>query len=285
MTELLEISYPTGTFLGESIRLSLVLAAFMLIFLIAEGWHYFANPPVEWTRKFVHLCCGVIIACFPWIFSSIFTILALSVIFGAVMLTARYMKWFPSIYGIQRSSLGDIYYLLAVLILFMVSKNQPVIYFISVLNLTVSDALAAVLGSTYQKKIYTVEDQNKSLEGSAVFFFSTFLIVHIPLLLMLHVEPLHSIMIALQVALVVTCLEAICLNGFDNIMIPVGTYFLLIKLLPVSPKDIAWQISWQIVIIAILNFMALRFHVLSISGAIVGNYFYMELSYSEDLIG
>ena len=147
------------------------------------------------------------------------------------------------------------------------------IYFIAVLVLTVADSLAAVLGSTYKKKIYTVETHSKSLEGSAVFFLATFLIVHIPLLLMMDMDRLSTIMIALQVALVVTCLEAICLNGFDNVLIPIGTYYLLLKLLPVGPEAIAWQIMWQLIIIAILYYIALRFHFLSISGAIAGQLF------------
>lgn len=259
-----------GGFLsGETLHLCLALAAFMAIFLIAELWRYLLNPPTEWTRKFVHLSCGIIIACFHWIFASIWSVLALFAIFGMLMGVARYLKLFPSIYGIKRSSLGDIYYLISALVLFLISADKPVIYFIAMLTLTISDALAAVLGSTYQRMVYSVETHYKSLEGSVVFFLSTFLIVHIPLLLLLKTDPLHSIMIALQIALVVTCLEAICLNGFDNILIPIGTYFLLIKLLPVSAESIAWQIGWQLAIIAFLYYISLRFNFISISGAIV----------------
>jgi dolichol kinase len=257
----------------EFVHLGLVLGAFVAIFIFSELWRYFAQPPTEWTRKFVHLSCGIIIACFHWLFASVWSVIALFVIFGLLMGIARSLKLFPSIYGVKRSSLGDIYYLLSALVLFLVSQDRPVVYFISMLTLTVSDALAAVLGSTYQRTVYSVETHYKSLEGSVVFFLSTFLIVHIPLLLLLEIDPLQSIMIALQLALVVTCLEAICLNGFDNIMIPIGTYFLLVKLLPISSERIAWQVGWQLVIIAFLYYISVRFNFISISGAIVGQLF------------
>ena len=186
---------------------------------------------------------------------------------------SRHLKLFPSIYGIKRSSLGDIYYLVAALMLFFIAHDQPVLYFISMLTLTISDALAAVLGTTYQKTTYTVENHSKSLEGSTVFFLSTFLIVHIPLLLMQKVDPLHSILVAVQVALVVTCLEAVCINGFDNVIIPLATYFLIYKLLPAAPEKVAVQIILQLVLFSLTYFISVRFKFLSVSGALVGQLF------------
>lgn len=266
---LLETTLLANNWMGEAVRLVSVLLAFLLYFALAELGRYFWNPPTEWTRKFVHVASGITIACFHWIFTSIWSVILLVILFGAAMAIVRKLKLFPSIYAIERSSLGDIYFLVSAFFLFLISYDRPILYFISILTLTVSDALAAVLGSTYQKTTYTVESQRKSLEGSMVFFLSTFLIVHIPLLLMTDIGRLECMMIALQVALVVTCLEAICINGFDNIMIPIGTYYLLFKLMPSNAPDIAWQISWQFVILATLYYISLRFSFLSFSGAIV----------------
>ncbi len=250
-----------------------VVAIFSLIFILAEFWKYIANPHPEWTRKFVHLSCGIVISFFPWLFTSPWSVLILFFLFGAVMAISRYFKLFPSIYGIKRSSLGDIYYLIAALMLFFIAHDQPVLYFISMLTLTISDALAAVLGNTYQKNTYTVENHSKSLEGSAVFFFSTFLIVHIPLLLMLKIDPLHSLLVAIQVALVVTCLEAVCINGFDNVIIPLATYFLIFKLLPAHSENITIQILLQLMLFVLTYFISVRFKFLSVSGALVGQLF------------
>ncbi len=258
---------------SELCRQLLVILSFMAIFSLAELWRYLGAPSVEWTRKFVHLSCGVLIACFHWIFASTWSVVILGVLFAAVMFVSRKLKLFPSIYGVKRSSLGDIYYLIAVFVLFVISFDLPVVYFISVMTMTVSDALAAVMGTTYQLNVYRVETHKKSLEGSMAFFVSTFLIVHISLLLMTDMDRLQSIMIGLQVALVVTCFEAICLNGFDNILVPIGTYYLLVKLLPISSEVIAWQLLVQLAILLILNSIVWKFQFMSISGAIAGQLF------------
>src|SRR5262249_33195014 len=68
---------PHGTIAGEFARLACVLAAYGALFAIAEAWRRRSAPPVEWTRKLVHLGSGVISAGFPWWFAYQWTVLAL----------------------------------------------------------------------------------------------------------------------------------------------------------------------------------------------------------------
>ena len=268
MTFSIDQSLPLGTLAGETGRVLIIGGLFLAIFLLAELWRYLGKPPVEWTRKFVHLSCGLIIACFHWLFASPWSVLALGIGFAAVMLLARRFKWFQSVYGVKRTSNGDIYYLISVFLLFSMSSQRPIIYFIAILTLTIADALAAVLGSTYQRISYAVEDQRKSLEGSTVFFMCTFLIVQLPLLLLTDIDRLQCVLISLQIALVVTCLEAICLNGIDNLIVPIATYFFIIKLLPIPSSAIALQFIVQLILLSLIHFISWRFKFLAVSGAI-----------------
>lgn len=266
----------------DAFRLFLVIASFGIIFIIDEIWRILANPPVEWTRKFVHMSCGIIIACFQWIFISAWPVYLFGLLIISVMIASRIFHWFQFIYGIQRKSLGDIYYLISVVMLFPLSYDHPTFYFISILTLTVSDALAAIFGTIYHKITYTVEQSQKSLEGSAVFFLSTFLIVQIPLLLNTDLDRLECILIALQISLIITCLEAICLEGIDNLLIPFGTFYLLFKLQELSTHQLFWLILSQVILIIFINIISWKFKFLTASGAIAAQlFFFGTLSLGE----
>jgi dolichol kinase len=142
-----------------------------------------------------------------------------------------------------------------------------VFYLISILALVVSDTFAAVLGSSYGRVGYAVERDRRTVEGSAVFFFSTFLICHLPLLLLTDTPPLLSVLAGLQIALLMTLFEGISIRGNDNLIVPLVTYFLLLKLTTQEPAFLAYQIGAQLVIMAIVALLAWRYEVLTASGA------------------
>lgn len=255
--------------LSDLIPVTILFLTFLSIFTIAELWHRFLSPPSEITRKFIHISSGILIACFPWIIQDKVSIFILGILVGSVLAVCRHYHLLKSLHSVKRHSLGELYYLIAVVFLFVVAEGQPLFYFISIMILTVSDGLAAVLGSVYQRVIYSVEKNTKSLEGSVAFFVTTFLVVHIPLLLCSDVSRLNSILIAVQVALIATLIEAICFNGFDNIMIPIISYYLLIKLVKHDPNHIIWILSWQLVLLVMTYIIAWKMEFLALSGALV----------------
>ena len=205
-------------FESEIFRLFVVGIGFVLIFLCAEIWHLTAHPPVEWTRKFIHIASGIIIACFHWTFKSNRPVFLLCAALALAMFISRRYNWFKLIYGVKRSSFGDYYFLASIAILFPISHQHPLFYFIAILNLTISDALAAILGS---------EQEKKSLQGSAFFFLSSLFIVSIPLYLN-GTEPLPLLFTAFVAASVGTIIEALCYHGFDNLLVPLAVYLILI---------------------------------------------------------
>ncbi len=258
---------PMGTAAGEIIRAALVGAGFLVIFAAAEGWKRRFGPPVEWTRKFVHFAGGLLVAAFPWLFASRWTVLALAAAFAGIIGLSRSFRLLGSVHGVERRSEGALYYPIAICVLFMVSRSHPVLYLISILTLVLSDALAAVLGSAYGRWTYPVETDRKSVEGSVVFFLTTFLVVHLPLLLLTEIDRGVSVLIGVQAALLVTACEAISLRGSDNLIIPLATYYLLVKMTPKSAEWLVGLLLAQIGIIGVIGLLAWRTRFLTLSGA------------------
>ena len=190
-----------GTPAGEMARAALVLATFFALVIGAELWHRRAHPPTEWTRKLVHFGAGLMACGFPWIFSSPWTLLAVAVLGGAPIFVARARGGLTSVLGVERQSFGEVYFPVAIFVLFAIGRERPVFYLVSLLTMVVSNALATVLGHAYGKHQYQVTTEHRSLEGSAVFLFSTFVIVHLPLLLATPIDRGACVIIAAQIAL------------------------------------------------------------------------------------
>jgi phytol kinase len=274
MTTLSSLLPAAGTPAGEVGRAVLVVAALLLLFAVAEGWRHWSHPPAEWTRKFVHLSGGLVAASFPWVFGSPVTVLALGALFAAVLWGARRRRLLSSVHGIQRRSEGAIYYPVAVCLLFIIGRHQPVYYLIALFVLVISDTLAALLGSAYGRWTYAVEAGHRSLEGSAAFFLTTLLSVHLPLLLLTGIDRAASVLIGLQIALLVTSLEAISLRGNDNLIAPLATYYFLVKMTPYAAGWIGLQILAQLAILALIALLAWRSRLLSVSGVIAAHLFF-----------
>ncbi|HET7275041.1 MAG TPA: hypothetical protein VFI91_07655 [Longimicrobiaceae bacterium] len=259
---------------NELVRAAVIAAMFVMVFGAAELWRKFGNPPPEWTRKAVHLGGGLVSLTLPWVLHSHWTVLALGSVFAAIILLSRHAGELKSVHGVTRQSDGGLYFPISIYLLFLFGHDQPVFYLISVLVLMLSDALAALIGTTYGRAIYAVERDRRSVEGSAVFFLTTFFAVHLPLLLMTDVGRGVGVLIALQIALLVTSFEAISVRGADNLVVPLGTFLLLLKMTPKTAEFIALQIASQLAIIALLVVLVWRSRLLTASGTVAASIFF-----------
>ena len=224
-----------------------MLVAFCALVMVAELWHRQAHPPIEWTRKLVHFGAGLLACAFPWWFDSPWTLLAVAAIGGAPIFVARSRGGLQSIFGVDRRSFGDVYFPIAIFLLFAVGRHTPVFYVVALLTLVVADALAAVLGRAYGKHPYRVTTEQRSLEGSAVFLFVSFLVVHLPLLLATSIDRGSCVLMAFDRA-AGRVIQAIG-RGSDNLFVPLGAYYLLMKLTPSPSVDrvrlLAQSRSWS----------------------------------------
>lgn len=256
---------------------------FAALFALAELWRRLLRPPVEWTRKAVHVGAGGIVCAFPWLFRSTLSVLVLCLAFALLLALARVLKLLPSVQAVDRASVGELLFPPSVLALFWVAHGRPVYYLIPMLILVLSDALAALVGKAYGRFRYDVDrGERKSLEGSLVFFLCSFLAIQVPLLLMTGLDRLLCVLAALQMAYLVTCFEAICLSGVDNLVIPLGGYYVLVQLVR---NNVAWteaQIAVQAFLALGTALLAWRYRIFSFSAALaVQLYLYGAFAFGD----
>ncbi|HEY9071149.1 MAG TPA: hypothetical protein VIV61_12905 [Candidatus Ozemobacteraceae bacterium] len=234
---------PLYLFYAECSSALLVSAVFLAIFGVAELLRGFDLAPQEITRKTVHLGAGLVSLSFAYVFKSHWTLLAMLTGFISMIILGKRWHLMTAVHGVARQSAGDLLHPLAIYItyLFAMKFDKPHFYAIAIAVLSVSDSLAAIIGKSYGFKLYEVEEDKKSVEGSIIFFLSTFLIVHLCLLLLTDIDRTGSVLSALLIALLATAFEAVSLDGADNLIVPVGTLFVLVKITRQSVPEMAFQ--------------------------------------------
>jgi len=75
------------------------------------------------------------------------------------------------------------------------------------------------------------------------------------------------VLIALVIALLATCFEAVSLGGSDNLLVPFGTYFLLTELMPLGAADLELR-ALVLIGLLVLALLTARLQQLSASGAV-----------------
>ena len=263
--------------LGELVRALLVGASFLLIFGLAELWRKFGHPSVELSRKSVHFTGGLIVLAFPWIFDSRWTVIGLVAVFAFLIWGTEKVGLLKSIHGVTRNTEGGLFYPLAVGLLFVLAYDNPSFYLAAALTLIVSDAAAAILGTRYGTTTYSVEEDRRSLEGSVSFFVITFLVVHLPLLLMTDIDPAVSVILALLVSIVVTLLEGVSLRGSDNVIVPMATFYLLIRFASDDSGIIAAHLLTLLAILALVGLFGLTSKLLRTSGVMAATLFFYSV--------
>jgi phytol kinase len=186
----------------------------------------------ELARKLSHLGFGLITLTFPWIFRSAVPVLVVSAIAIVSLLALRYVPSLrasvgEAVHGVDRSSLGDLYFPIAVGGLFLLADGNWVLYTLPLLTLTLADAVAALIGVAYGRLKYDGAEGRKSIEGSLAFFLVAFLAIHLPLLLLTTTGRAESLLIGLTFGVLVMLLEAVAWPGLDNQFIPFGGFLLL----------------------------------------------------------
>ncbi len=185
------------------------------------------GPEVQ--RKLVHIGTGLYALVLPWLFPDRWPVYVLVALTLVVMLVLRMpgSKLGGTLHGVGRHSYGDFLLAISVGLCLFLAQDQLYLYVLPIAVLTLADAAAALAGSTYGRRFFTVEDGQKSIEGSAVFFAVTLMISFVCLLLMTPLGPVNIIVISLMVAAFGTLVEAQSWRGFDNLFLPLGLLIFL----------------------------------------------------------
>lgn len=218
--------------LRDAFGIVVVLAAAIAMLSLLRVGNRLFPVTAEQLRKLAHIGTGALTITFPWIFSSYVPVvvvcsLSLLLLLGIQHFGPLQASLSGVLHGVKRQSRGDIYFPVSVAILFILARGNKLLYVVPILVLTFADTVAALLGEQYGKHGYSSIGGIKSMEGSIGFFTTAFFAVHIPLLLFTELGRPETLLIAADIGLIVTLLEAIAWRGLDNIFIPLGVFVLL----------------------------------------------------------
>lgn len=238
----------------EVIALSAVIAGLLTALPLVRLLAVRLGASVEFSRKCVHVCMGLACMGFPWIFDRPVTVWILAGIASGLLLVMRCVPALrdgigSALHGVQRLSYGEILFAPAIATVFHLSGGDPVFYLIPLLVLSIADAAGALTGERWGRLRYICGDYYKTVEGSLAFLVCAFLCVFIPLRCMTGLPVFHLTAISLILAILTMIGEGISDRGFDNLVLPIGAYFILERLLPL---DTAALIT-RLVALAILS--------------------------------
>lgn len=205
------------------ILLSLAAIAFLLI--ANELWARRRGSTSEHSRKAVHILVGSFVAFWP-LFMSWTDIRIISLAFLVVVIVSQALNIFTSIHGVERFSLGEICFALAVGLLTFVTQSHY-IYAVAILQMALADGLAAIVGLHWGKtNRYKLLGQVKSVAGTLTFLVVSLAIIFIGREIA-HVQ--LDWYLGVVAAIFATVIENLALWGIDNLLLPLVVALVLIR--------------------------------------------------------
>ena len=180
----------------------------------------------------------------------------LGVIFLAALISIRLIK--NRISGFRkvletknRKTFGDIYFIISILGLWIVSSEDKIMYSLPLIILMFSDAFAALIGEFYSKYKFDTGFGTKSVEGSVTFFLTTYFICINFFLFFSNIKSINIVLVSLLLSILAMILEMISWNGLDNIFVPLFVYLFLKLNLYLTARELMYKL-WVIVMLLII---------------------------------
>ena len=210
----------------------LVGGSFAVLILVLRALRNTRRADPELLRKLLHIGMGVVSLTLPWLFDTPWPVLILAAGFSLGLLAGRSSACWRRlaggiICGIERTSVGELCFPAAVAVVFVLSAGRRSSFCIPVLTLALADAAAALVGTRHGTHRFGGPAREKSLEGSAAFFVTAFLCAYVPLRLWSEGGWAWTLLLSLDLALLLTLVEALSGNGLDNLTVPLAACLLL----------------------------------------------------------
>lgn len=213
-----------------SVLLMLVLVAALMLGIAGLQKRLSLNP--EWSRKLLHTGGGLMALGLPWLFHSAWPVMILCAMSLLGLLAVKGIPALRCRVGcvvdrVDRKSHGDLYFVSATGLLFLIAGGDPLLYSVPMLILTFADSAAALVGQRYGRHRFQTSGGTKTVEGSTAFFFMAFFSVQVVLQVFTDRAPIATLLIALLIALLLSLVEAAAGRGTDNFFIPIAGCLLL----------------------------------------------------------
>lgn len=220
------------TLTANLLAMAALLAALAILLVGLKAAEKRGRLHPESLRKGVHVGMGLVVLPLPWVFDRTWPVIVLAILACGAMVATRSIRSLRGgigtvLGGVKRDGLGEIYFPIAVTVLFLLGRADWLLYVVPILMLTLADAVAALVGVRYGQLHYQTSDGHKSLEGSLAFFVVAFFSAHLPLLLLTDTGRAEAVLIATILALLVMMLEFAAWRGLDNLFIPLGAHAFL----------------------------------------------------------
>lgn len=176
----------------------------------------------ESARKLAHVSSGVVAACLPLVMPFA-AVVVLAAAFIPFMVVSRRLALFPSLHGVERSTLGEIYFPLGVLFVAALVPHRGA-YVFGVLVMGISDAVASLVGQRFGRRTYSAFSATKTYVGSAAFLATTIVLA---LTFVGGVMSPRTALVVAAIGVAVTAEEGLLGGGADNAVLPVSAAALL----------------------------------------------------------
>lgn len=206
------------------LRIAFVPLYVGVIFLVAELLHLYTDTDAEHVRKIVHIGTGNVIL-FAWLLHlPAWVGITASIVAAIVALVSYRLPILPGINSVDRKSFGTFFYPVSVGIVtaWFWSINAPYYGAIAILIMAWGDGLAAIIGQSFGKRIYTVLGNRKSWEGTLTMFVVSYTIVCL-VLLGVQGNIWQTWVVGIPVAIGATAIELFAQWGLDNLTVPLGS--------------------------------------------------------------
>jgi phytol kinase len=206
----------TGITYNTGMWLVITILAVFLVLVGNEIWWRRQKPHDEFSRKFVHITVGSFVAFWPF-FLTWTQIEILSVAFLIVIGLSRWLGVFQAIHSVQRPTWGEVFFALAVGLLALITHDKW-IYAVSLLQMSVADGMAAVVGTRFSgQHKYAVLGHAKSVIGTLTFFAVSLVVL---LVLNQYLPHQLSLMEIMSLSALASLIENIGIMGLDNLLVP-----------------------------------------------------------------
>ncbi len=201
-----------------------VLPVFILLILTEFLWRT-DRLRGESARKFIHIIVGSYVAFWPF-FISFEAIQGISAAFLIVIVVSQRFDVFKAIHGVARRTWGEVLFAVGIGLI-AVLATEPWIFAACILHMSVADGFAALAGKRWGKSNrYVIEGHEKSLVGTAVFWFCSLIIVGVTIYFVPSLQSEASVLLGwLPLAAALT--ENIGIGGTDNVLVPLLVFTVL----------------------------------------------------------